>query len=180
MNRAFPEMLQCSDMTVLERQRACLKWQQELQLHHHQQKEEHKCSNYFSELSGVFSSQTSHLAQGFHGGLMMMNGADHSANLCDTLMTRLVKPDPAGFETGSWPEFGPCGGYGNNGQNFDMNYAISRTYSCPPAVAAAVEVKTNELVGTEKMGSAVGRESFKKRKADKLQNPKVVYVLFYV
>ncbi|KAB1998935.1 hypothetical protein ERO13_D12G112532v2 [Gossypium hirsutum] len=66
--------------------------------------------------------------------------------------------------------FGPCG-YGN-GPSFNMNHAISRTSSYPPAVAAtkAVEVKGNY----EKMASAVGKESFKKRKAEKLQNSKVV------
>ncbi|XVF45293.1 hypothetical protein PTKIN_Ptkin02bG0194000 [Pterospermum kingtungense] len=181
MNRAFPEMLQlCSDMTALERQRACLKWQQE--------QEDEQQRSYFSELSGVFSSsQTSHV-QGFQGGLM--NGTGDSA-LCGMVMTRLVKPHPAGFET-DWPElgkvnmattgFGPCG-YGN-GQNFDMNYAISRTSSCPPAVAAAAEAavavetadaKAKESLVSEKIiGSAVGRESFKKRKVDKLQNSKVV------
>ncbi|XVF01095.1 hypothetical protein REPUB_Repub04eG0058500 [Reevesia pubescens] len=173
MNRALPEMLQCSDVTVLERQRACLKWQQE-QLQQQQTQE-----SYFSELNGVFSSQTSHV-QGFHqGGLMSSDSL-----LGDMMMTRQLKPDP-GLET-AWPElgkvdmsdlgFGPCG-YGN-GPSFDMNYSISRTSSCSPAVAAAVaaeavEVKGKESFVSEKMRSAVGRESFKKRKVDKLQNSKV-------
>ena len=177
MNRALPEMLQCSDMTVLDRQRARLKWQQE-QLQ--QQQEEQQ--SYFSELSGVFSSQTSHV-QGFQGGLITGDSV-----LCDMVMTQQVKPDP-GLET-AWPElgkvdlasmgFGPCG-Y-DNGPSFDMNYAISRTSSCPPAVAAAavapeaVEVKVKESIVSEKMGSDVGRESFKKRKVDKLQNSKVCVV----
>ncbi|KAL1067411.1 hypothetical protein V6Z11_D12G127200 [Gossypium hirsutum] len=49
---------------------------------------------------------------------------------------------------------------------------LFQTSSYPPAVAAtkAVEVKGNY----EKMASAVGKESFKKRKAEKLQNSKVV------
>ncbi|XWS67904.1 hypothetical protein CRYUN_Cryun04dG0044700 [Craigia yunnanensis] len=173
MNRALPEMLQCSDMKVHDRQRACLKWQQE-QLQQEQQQ------SYFSELSGVFSSQISHV-QGLQGGFMSGDSV-----LCDTVMTRQVKPD-SGLET-AWPElgkvdmpsmgFGSCG-YGN-GPSFDMNYAISRTSSCQPAVAAAavaleaVEVKVKESVVSEKMGSAVGREGFKKRKVDKLQNSKVV------
>ncbi|XWS54928.1 hypothetical protein CRYUN_Cryun10bG0131300 [Craigia yunnanensis] len=168
MNRALPEMLQCSDMTVLERQRASLNWQHE-QLQQQQQEQQ---QSYFSELSGVFSSQASHV-QGFQGGLMSVDSV-----LGDMVMTRQVKPD-LGLET-SWPElgkvemaamgFGPCG-YGN-GPSFDTNYAISRTSSCPPPVAA--EVKGKESVVSEKMGSAVGRESFKKRKVDKLQNSKVV------
>ncbi|GMI74511.1 cryptochrome-interacting basic-helix-loop-helix 1 [Hibiscus trionum] len=123
MNRALPEMLQ---------------WQQQ--------------QSYFSELSGVFPSQTSHLLA-FDGGFM--SG--------DSVVTREVKPH-IGLETPSpWPELGfefePCG------PSYTVNYAISRTSSCPPAVPAA------ELV-SGKMGSAVGSESFKKRKADKLQNSK--------
>ncbi|XVE93640.1 hypothetical protein REPUB_Repub01dG0211400 [Reevesia pubescens] len=177
MNRVLPEMLQCSDMTVLETQRAGLKWQQE-QLQQQQQQQQ----SYFSELSGVFSSQTSHV-QGFHQGGLMSSG---DSVLGGMVMTRQLKPDP-GLET-AWPElgkvdlanmgFGPCG-YGN-GPSFDMNYANSRTSSCPPAVAAAVaaeavvEVKGKDSVVSEKMGSAVVRESFKKRKVDKLQNSKVV------
>ncbi|KAE8708365.1 indole-3-acetic acid-induced protein ARG7 [Hibiscus syriacus] len=170
MNRALPEILQCSDMTVLERQRARLKWQQE-------QFQQHQQESYFSELSGVFSSQTGHV-QGFRqGDLMSCGGAAGGGDsvLSDVVMTRQLKPDP-GLET-AWPElgkvdmgamgFGPCG-YGN-GQSFDMNQAISRTSSCPPAVAAA-EVKGN----LEKMGLAVERDSLKKRKVEKLQNSKVV------
>ncbi|XVF67733.1 hypothetical protein PTKIN_Ptkin10aG0145700 [Pterospermum kingtungense] len=176
MNRVLPEMLQCLDMTVLERQRARLKWQQEQQFQQQQQ-------SYFSELSGVFSSQASHV-QGFQGGLM---SGDSVYGGDQMVMTRLVKPDP-GVET-AWPElgsameFGPCG-YGN-GPTFDVNYAISRTSSCPPAVAAAaaavpteaVEVKAKakakDSLVSDKMGSAVTRENLKKRKADKLQNSKV-------
>ncbi|TYH94277.1 hypothetical protein ES332_A12G030000v1 [Gossypium tomentosum] len=159
MNRALAETL-----TVLDRQRARVKWQQE------------SC---FSELSGVFSNQTSTHVHGFQGDLI----SDESV-LDDLVMTRQVKPDPH-LET-SWPElgkvdmagmgFGPCG-Y-SNGPSFDMNYAISRTFSCPPAVAAtiakeATEVKGKESIVSENMGSAVARESSKKRKADKLHNLKV-------
>ncbi|XVE66977.1 hypothetical protein DITRI_Ditri08aG0123100 [Diplodiscus trichospermus] len=128
-------------MTVLERQRARLKWQQQ-QLQQQLQEEQ---QSYFSELSGVFSSQTSHI-QGFQGGLM-----SGDEMLGDILMTRQVKPDP-GLET-AWPDlgkvdmasmgFGPCG-YGN-GSSFDMNYAISRTSSCPPAVAAAITAEAVEV-----------------------------------
>ncbi|KAK8568101.1 hypothetical protein V6N13_106042 [Hibiscus sabdariffa] len=176
MNRALPEMLQCSDMTVLERQRARLKWQEE-QFQQQQQ-------SYFSELNGVFSSQAGHV-QGFQQcGLMSHAAAGGSDSvLSDMVMTRQLKPDP-GLET-AWPELGkvgmgsmgfsPCG-YGI-GQSFDMNHAISRTSSCPPAVAAAAAVasKAVEVKGNlEKMSSAVGRESLKKRKVEKLQNSKVV------
>ncbi|PON86015.1 Basic helix-loop-helix transcription factor [Trema orientale] len=170
----------CSDLTVLERQRARLKWQQE-QLQRQQQQQE---SSYFSgsELSGVFSFQPHHdQVQSFQLGL-------HG----DSAVNRPVKPDP-GLENG-WPELDklemPDLGFGSsstglvNGTTlpttpgFQMNGAISRTYSCPPTVATATvtaEVKAREaVVQPEKLSSVAGRESFKKRKNDKLQNSKAV------
>ncbi|XP_022725328.1 transcription factor HBI1-like isoform X2 [Durio zibethinus] len=175
MNNAFPEILQCSDMTVLERQKAPLQRQQE-QL----QQQEKQQQSYFSELRGVFSNQTSHV-QGLQGGLLSGDSL-----LCDMVMTPQAKPDP-GLETArselgnidiAGMGFGQCGYV--NGPSFDMNYAIYRTSSCPPAVVAAavategVEAKGKESVESEKLGSAIGRESFKKRKADKLHCSKVV------
>ncbi|GLT30591.1 hypothetical protein SLA2020_053840 [Shorea laevis] len=173
MNRASPEMLHCTDMTVLGQQRAQLKWQQE----QFQQQQ-----SYFSELSGVFSTQSSQV-QGFQGEFM---GGDSA--LGQVVMTRQVKPDP-GLDDG-WPDLGmvevpdpglafslPCG-YGN-GSNYEVKYTMSRTSSCPPSVAAAAaasvaEVKGKESVTLDKIPSASVRESFKKRKVEKLQNTKVV------
>ncbi|OAY37256.1 transcription factor bHLH63 [Manihot esculenta] len=167
MNRALlPEMLNTS-MTVLERQRARFKWQQEQQQQQLQQQQE----SFFGDLSRVFHLQQNQL-QGFQGDL-------------GEVVTRSVKPDPAFVDNG-WPDlvgFEPCG-YGNNNNNgsgFGVNYAISRTSSCPPAVAeatldAAVLAKGTEPVVSENLSSGIGRESLmKKRKVDKLQsNPKVV------
>ncbi|KAF3435714.1 hypothetical protein FNV43_RR22806 [Rhamnella rubrinervis] len=162
----------CTDMTVLERQRARMKWQQE-QIQQQQQ-------SYFSgsELSGVFSGQTQagQVAQSFQG----LVGCE--SVLCEAV-NRSVKPDP-GLENG-WPEMGKCempimglgscGGLVSDTQGFQMNGAISRTASCPPTVAAAAaDTKAREAALHEKMSSAAGRESFKKRKADKFQNTKVV------
>ncbi|KAK8264715.1 hypothetical protein V6Z12_D12G128000 [Gossypium hirsutum] len=146
MNSSLPEMLQCSDLTVLERQRARLKWQEE------QFQQEQQQQSYFSELS-------------CGGGFM--GGASGDSVLPDMVMAR--QPELGKVDMDAMG-FGPCG-YGN-GPSFNMNHAISRTSSYPPAVAAtkAVEVKGNY----EKMASAVGKESFKKRKAEKLQNSKVV------
>ncbi|GMI83600.1 hypothetical protein HRI_002029300 [Hibiscus trionum] len=164
MDRALPEMmLQCSDMTVLQRQRACFKWQAE-QFQH---------QSYFCELTGVFSTQTGHFQQ---GGLMSGTGGGDTV-LSDMEMTRQLKPEP-GLEI-AWPELGGFGACGYaNGPSFDMNHAICRTSSCPPAVAAAAAAlgsKAVEMKGnSEKMDSGVGRESFKKRKVEKLQNSKVV------
>lgn len=177
MNPALPEMLHCmgtpgniagncTDMTVLERQRSRMKWQQD-QIHEQQ--------SYFSgsALSGVFQFQ------GLVGCESMLGlGVEGEA------VARSVKPDP-GLENG-WPELGkftdqmPNMGFGsvsNSGTGFQMNHsAISRTASCPPAVAAAsADVKAREALLQEKL-------SFKKRKADKVPNTKVLSVmcLFYV
>ncbi|KAJ9132859.1 hypothetical protein P3X46_033685 [Hevea brasiliensis] len=157
MNRALlPEMLHCTDMTVPEKQRARFKWQPE-------QQQQQPQDSFFGDLSGVFHLQQ-HQLQGFQGDL-------------GEVVTRSVKPDPALMDNG-WPDlvgFGPCGYGNNNGSGFDINYAISRTSSCPPAVAeaavdAAVLANGREPVVSEKLSSGVGRESLKKRKIDKVQN----------
>ncbi|KAG8655987.1 transcription factor bHLH63 isoform X2 [Manihot esculenta] len=167
MNRALlPEMLHCTDMTVLERQRARFKWQQEQELQQ-QQQQHHQQESFFGDLSGVFQLQLQH--QGLQGDL-------------GEVVTRSVKPDPASMDNG-WPGlvgFGPSGYENNNGSGFDVNYAISRTSSCQPAVAGAavdatVLAESREPVMSEKLSPGVGRENLKKRKVDKLQhNTKVV------
>ncbi|KAK8364342.1 hypothetical protein V6Z12_A03G223900 [Gossypium hirsutum] len=126
MNRALPEILQCSDMTVKEQ-------------------------SYFNELSGVISTQSTHV-HSFHDGLM----SD------DSVLTREGK-EP------SWSEFGKLE---MATLGFQPHYAISRTSSRQPPVPAAVAASE----AAENMGSSVVRESYKKRKADKLQNSKAVVV----
>ncbi|KAL5788696.1 hypothetical protein ACOSP7_005645 [Xanthoceras sorbifolium] len=182
MNRGLlPEMLHCTDVTVLERQRARLKWQQQEQFQQNQQQDS---SSYFSELSGVFSglSRVSQM-QGFQGGLM--GGVGGGAG---DPMIGPVKPDP-GLESG-WPGLGkvvvPGFSFGPCGPAFESNFSISRTISCPPMVAAAatatvqaevqaeVKAKDSVVLNDNKSSAAAGRESFKKRKVDKLQNTKVV------
>ncbi|KAL8116150.1 hypothetical protein AgCh_022594 [Apium graveolens] len=93
---------------------------------------------------------------------------------------RAVKPDP-GMET-EWPLYGKMSGddhlglgacgYGNV-SGVELNYAISRTTSCPPVVAAAAipeaagsfnKGRAPSLLGQR--SSTMGTESFKKRKAD--------------
>ncbi|KAK9286520.1 hypothetical protein L1049_014918 [Liquidambar formosana] len=182
MNRALPEMLHClntsvgnlagncTDLTVLDRQRTRIKWQQE---QFQQQQQQQQQQNYFA-------SQGQQLQGLINGDLRL-----------DQVVTRSLKVDP-GLENG-WPDYGkfplPKTGFCEestgfesagylNGSAFEMNYAISRTASCPPAVAEAVAAvadgKGKESIVTEKLSSAVGKESFKKRKADKAQNSKVV------
>ncbi|XP_062093349.1 transcription factor bHLH63-like isoform X2 [Humulus lupulus] len=191
MNRTLPEMLHClsapgnlagncTEFTVLERQRARLKWQQEERPHQQLQQ-----STYFSgsELGGVYFQ--SHDDQ-------LHNIQEDSFK--DLAVNRSVKPDQ-GFKNGwhepdkiNMPLFGigslssSCGfvsGTTNNpSPGIQMNGAISRTYSCPPKVAvgtATEELKAKETVSPlEKLISASGKQSFKKRKTDKLQNSKIV------
>ncbi|KAI5314194.1 hypothetical protein L3X38_043370 [Prunus dulcis] len=180
MNRALPEMLNCmnapgtflagncTDMTVLDRQRARMKWHQHehndpIQLH--QQQQGYNFSG--NELSGVFSVPIpAGQAQGFMG-LVCGDSA--------------VKPDPC--SENRWAElgYGSCGLVVNNngaavfeeminGRNNNSN--ISRTFSCPPTVAA--EKKSNDAVLSQKISLPAGKESFKKRKADKVQSNKAV------
>ncbi|XP_061346012.1 transcription factor bHLH63-like isoform X2 [Gastrolobium bilobum] len=127
----------CSDMTVLERQRAKRKWQQE-----------------HAEFNGIFSSSMQ--VQNPHG-LVMMG--------CDSALAEVVahsmKPDP-GFENG-WPELG----FGSSSSSGLVPSSAFDVKSASP--------RGRDLVSeTEKMVSSPCKENFKKRKADKAQNSKVV------
>ncbi|CAN6544054.1 unnamed protein product [Malus baccata var. baccata] len=165
MNRALPEMLNCmnapgtfiagncTDMTVMEKQRDRMKWQQS---DFHDQQIQYNFGG--SELSGVFSRPIH--AQGFHGFL----GGNPA-----------VKPDPS--SENRWVElgFGSCG-LNNNGtagleeRGNVLNNNISRTFSCSPTVAA--ENKLSDTVLSQKLSLPAGKESSKKRKADKVQSNK--------
>ncbi|MBA0637259.1 hypothetical protein Godav_000090 [Gossypium davidsonii] len=128
MNRALPEILQRSDMTVKEQ-------------------------SYFNELSGVISTQSTHV-HSFHGGLM----SD------DSVLTREGK-EPSWYEFGKLEMatlgFQPCE-YGNE-PSFNIDYSISRTSSRQPPVLAAVAASE----AAENMGSSAVVEdgSIKKIKA---------------
>ncbi|CAI9769875.1 unnamed protein product [Fraxinus pennsylvanica] len=101
------------------------------------------------------------------------------------LVAQAMKPDP-GVEDGrnnfcrAESSLNYAGCVFGNGSKFEMNYPIPRTASCPPAVAAAmpevaaVANKGKEAALLEKLGSAAGRESFKKRKSYKTRDLKVV------
>lgn len=168
MNIALPEMFAGNNGTpsVLERQQARLKW-------HHDQFHDSFLGG--SELSDLFTVDPT--SQQPQVGVAQFQGFAAGDS---------VKPDP-GFENG-WPSFAKfdvCSvgfnvasvGYGNNGSGYDVDYAISRTSSCPPAVVAAAASeaaeKGKESVVSEKLSSAPGKESFKKRKSEKAQIPKV-------
>lgn len=96
------------------------------------------------------------------------------------LFTQAMKPDP-GLDTNfdnpvkDGSSFDVIG----NVTGFEMNYAVSRTISCPPAIAAAMAEaaiaasKAKETVLPERLSSSSGRDSFKKRKSDKNHNSKV-------
>ncbi|XP_057465317.1 transcription factor bHLH63-like [Actinidia eriantha] len=157
-------MLHCTDMSVLERQRARIKWQQEPF-----QQQRYFDGNEFSGFSGPAQAQQ---FLGLVNSDMGLNG--------------LVKADPS--LDNEWADFGQFSGEGSGlgpggfglGSGFEMNCGISRTISCPLAVAAeiaevtAADTKQGESIFPEKVRSAVGRESFKKRKADKNQNLKAL------
>ncbi|KAF5443945.1 hypothetical protein F2P56_036459 [Juglans regia] len=172
MNRALPEMSHClngpgncTDMNVLERQRARMRWQQ----------------SYFGgcDSGGVFLEPSQANQVGNFQDLVVGGGG---CSVLDDVVTHSVKPDP-GLENG-WLELGrlelPKLGFGSGGSmngsptGLEMNSSISKTSSCPPTEAqSAPEAKGKVSVPAEKMSSAAGRDSSKKRKADKMQNTKV-------
>ena len=145
MNSGLPEMLHClnstsenCEMSVLERQRSRLKWQQQQQEH----LSHHHPIPYFNG--------NDHLSfSGFHGDQalsdLVLNGG-------------AMKPDP----DVEHDDFRRFMNYGSGTTDFQMSSALPRTVSCPPYVAAAASVD-----------SAAGKESCKKRKADR--SPKVYY-----
>ncbi|KAB1207293.1 Transcription factor bHLH63 [Morella rubra] len=153
-------------MTVLERQRARAKWQQQEQ------------QSYFggSEFGGLFLEPSQAVQGNFQG---LVGGVD---SVLGEVAAVLVKPDLS-LESGL-PEFGRFElsnmGFGSdaliNGSTtgFHINSPTSMTSGCPPTVAAvAPEERGKVSVPAEKKSSVAGRESFKKRKADKVQNTKV-------
>lgn len=165
MNRALPEMLHCLNTagnchdtpTVLERQRARLKWQHDQLLNQQQQQPlNQSCFNrvdYGGGFPPPVAVPSDHLT-GFPG-FMSGGGGGGGLSLVEIIMGA-VKPDPE-LEDGwsGMSKFDPS--LLLSATNFELNSSFSRTSSCPPAVA-------------EKMGSAAGRDSFKKRKAEKVHN----------
>lgn len=170
MNRALPEMLHCLNTTgncpdtlsVLERQRARLKWQQDQLLQQQQQPLNQSCFNKV-DYGGGFPPPVAVPADHFTGFPGYMNGGGGGGggglSLVEMVMGA-VKSDP-GLNDG-WSEMGKFDpSLLLNATAYELNSSLSRTSSCPPAVAPTV---------AEKMGSAAGRDSFKKRKAEKVHN----------
>ncbi|KAI3441292.1 BHLH domain-containing protein [Psidium guajava] len=172
---SLPEMLHCAEMTVLERQGARMKWQQD-QPQLHAQGEGQRC--YFgggSEFNGTFS-----LGQSIES--LMGGGAEA---VFGDVLNHPIKPDP-GVESGWLSGFDLSGlGYGacgfGGGSGLEVNFSINRTVSCPPEVAAAAASaatpavtveKGKESLVSEKISQA-GRENSKKRKVDKVHNAKI-------
>ncbi|GMH16259.1 hypothetical protein Nepgr_018100 [Nepenthes gracilis] len=175
MNRTRPEMLHClnatgnlaaatsREMSVLERQRAVLKWHQE-QLKRRQQR-------HFDDLN-VFSAPL--LAQNINGLI------DDDGSGLNEILTR-----PTGMETGR-PDFGSksgvildldhSAGHVNASSGYCLNFAISGNINFPPTVVAAAtqvntavgaEAKVREPTTSERLSVTTGRQSSKKRKAEK-------------
>ncbi|KAI6677741.1 hypothetical protein NL676_038537 [Syzygium grande] len=159
---------ECADVTVLERQRARFQWlreqQQQLQL-----QLVHK---------GHFGG--GEFAAGYGDGLAMMCGGGGESALGEVVnLNRHLKDDPA-FQNGCSEAggyempglgFGACG-YGV-GTGPEINGSISRTSSGPPPPAAAMDAGGGELALSEKVGSQVRKDRFKKRKYDKVKNSKL-------
>ncbi|KGN43145.1 transcription factor bHLH63 [Cucumis sativus] len=166
MNRALPEMLHCLNSTgncsdtlsVLERQRARLKWQQDMLF---QQPLNQSCfsrADYGGGFPPPVSVPADHLT-GFPGYMSGGGGVGGGLSHVEMVMGA-VKPDP-GLEDG-WSEMGKFDpSLLLNPTACELNSSLSRTSSCLPVVAPTV---------AEKMGSMAGRESFKKRKAEKAHN----------
>ncbi|KAL6546016.1 hypothetical protein OROGR_009890 [Orobanche gracilis] len=127
-------------MSVLERQRSRLKWQQEQLIHQ-------QSVTPFNEnvhLDNVFS--------GFNGQLLV-GGA--------------MKPDPS-LESELGGGSRSVLSYGNGSEFGICSYAIPRTVSCPPnMVVAAANIAQSPTLSS---AAAAARESSTKRKADKTRN----------
>ncbi|XP_077242769.1 transcription factor bHLH63-like [Tasmannia lanceolata] len=157
MNRALPEMLHClpdnfsGDFTVLERQRARLKWQQ----------------NYLNE------TQLNLLQQHFPGqnsGVMTEFSVKNDQILENGWPDFAKFPIPrSGFEEEKATFVGPDGFIGGGEDSRGLEYSVSRSSSCPVTVGNIVrEERGRDPI----LGEKIGKGSFKKRKADKAQNPK--------
>ncbi|KAF3968566.1 hypothetical protein ACB098_07G122600 [Castanea mollissima] len=175
MNRGYiqEEMLHCTDMTVLERQRARMKWHED-QL---QQSYFGGSGEFCGGGGGVFQGHEGHHQVQNFQGLVGTGGGDLVLGEVVSQTVKVV--DPAGLKN-RWAELGrlelpdmgfeSCGLVNGTSSEFEMTAgAISTTSSCPPkvVVAAAAEQKG-------KVSVPVGKESSKKRKADKVQNTQVV------
>ncbi|WCJ40162.1 basic helix-loop-helix (bHLH) DNA-binding superfamily protein [Euphorbia peplus] len=143
MNRALaPEMLHCTDMSLLERQKAHFKHHQHPrlpvihQLQRHEQEQEHEVDCY--DMSGAFQ---------FQGDL-------------GEVVIGSVKPDP------SWSSdfvgFPPSSAYPHNPNNH-FNFAISRTISCPPTVPAPVP-PNSDTFNKRKIDKVVAEEDSKDKR----------------
>lgn len=148
-------------MSVLERQRAQMKWQL-------QQQKDFLHGNVLSGFS-----------------LAAAQGGEFQGFIGDGMAPGLgvVKPDP-GMDSG-WADtgkfggddytgFGTCG-YGNAPRS-ELSCAISRSNPCLPAALVAAG-DGREAALPEKLNSTVERESLNKRKADKIQSLKVCALL---
>ncbi|XP_058092079.1 transcription factor bHLH63-like [Magnolia sinica] len=150
-----------TDFTVLEKQRNHLKWQQ------HQSQQQ----SYFLADSHLNSLNLPNTQQPLESFPSQTSFQDFSP-----LSSKTV----ASLENG-WPDFAKCplpvppAQFATAGFSASrgLDFSLSRTSSCPPVVAGNVQadvVATDEKPGNsftrEKMASPVGKESFKKRKAD--------------
>lgn len=145
-------------MTALERQRARVKWQQQ------QDQQGHFSGTAFNGVFSSSSSSSSSLQQQVQhqhhsqGSMMMIAAADSGgSSLSEVVAQSSIKPAPGGLNLN---QFQIPTAPSPSASGFDVNSSISRTFSCPPALAQA------------KKGTvfSIGKETFKKRKSEKAQN----------
>ncbi|KAK9988054.1 hypothetical protein SO802_028293 [Lithocarpus litseifolius] len=176
MNRGFiqEEMLHCTDMTVLERETARMKWHQD------QQQQSYFGGTEFGGGGGggvVFQGHEGHHQVQNFQGLVGTGGGDLVLGEMVSQSVKVV--DAAGLKN-RWAELGrfelpdmgfeSCGLVNGTSSEFEMTAgAISRTSSCAPKVVVAAVAEPKG-----KVSAPVGKESSKKRKADKVQNTQVV------
>lgn len=193
MNTVLPEMLHrlgtsedtfrngggMVRMSVLDHQQARMMWQEEQLQQPPTQVQQGPGYFNASDQLNIFSTPAQ--AQHFHG--LIINDQNLGG-----LLTPPMESDP-GAQNSPCNNFGSTGGdsfgFGacelGNVTGFGILNAVSRTASCPPGMAAALAeaasaaTKRKETMLPEKLSSSAGRDSFKKRKADKPHNQKVLF-----
>lgn len=145
------------ETSVIERQRARMKWRQQHfqppQLPPQPEPQQQQILNYFGGESDQIIDRSMLFPQ--FQGLM---DYDDDQNLIE-ILTLSIKQDPC-MEDG-WIE---------RSSDFGMNYAFS---SCSPTAAAAAAGATSADKKEAFPAEKLGRESYKRRKTDKTQSLKV-------
>lgn len=170
-----PDMMHCvnsPELTVLERHRGRLvRWQHEQGTAPFQQ----QTQSFYNTAGGCGDAGGS--SSSFSHGSENLMGLGEVVNHC-----KMIDPSP-GIEY--WGQLGkievPSDGFGGGmgtapSSRYEMSSgSISRTASCAPPVAAAA-ADGQLAVALEKLTAPVGRNSFKKRRLERVPSSKVVFL----